>query len=75
VTDRIPFHVAPYSVRRRAKASISTPLDWSEVKPSLVPADFNLGNFAAGARRPDPWRDFFRSRQSLAAASTRVRNL
>jgi bifunctional non-homologous end joining protein LigD len=60
--------VAPYSVRRRAHAPVSTPLDWSEVKPKLDPADFNLGNFLKRARRADPWRDFFRSRQSLKDA-------
>ena len=64
--------VAPYSVRLRAKAPISTPLDWSEVKPSLVPSDFNLGNFPR-LKRPDPWRDFFKSRQSLAQAIKRMK--
>jgi bifunctional non-homologous end joining protein LigD len=67
--------VAPYSVRHREKAPISTPLKWSEVKPNLVPGDFNLGNFAARARVADPWRDFFDSRQSLADAAARVRKL
>jgi bifunctional non-homologous end joining protein LigD len=57
--------VAPYSVRRRAKAPLSTPLDWSEVKPTLVPSEFNIGNFAKRLKGPDPWKDFFDSRQSL----------
>ena len=35
--------VAPYSLRRREKAPFSTPLAWKEVKPSLVPSNFNLG--------------------------------
>jgi bifunctional non-homologous end joining protein LigD len=60
--------VAPYSVRRREKAPISTPLDWSEVKPALLPSDFNLGNFARRLARADPWRDFFGSRQALEDA-------
>jgi len=64
--------VAPYSVRLRAKAPVSTPLDWSEVKPSLVPSQFNLGNFLR-LNRPDPWRDFFKSRQSLSQAIKRLR--
>lgn len=64
--------VAPYSVRLRAKAPVSTPLEWSEVKPSLVPSDFNLGNFLR-LKRPDPWRDFFKSRQSLAEAIKRMK--
>jgi len=57
--------VAPYSVRRRDKASFSMPLHWSDVKPSLDPADFNLGNYAKVLAGPDPWKDFFKSRQSL----------
>lgn len=57
--------VAPYSVRRRPKAPVSTPLDWKELKPNLDPTDFNIGNFAVRLKRDDPWRDFFRRRQSL----------
>ncbi len=61
--------VAPYSVRRRAKAPISTPLAWPEVRPTLVPSDFNLGNFAKRLERADPWSDFFQNRQSLKDAA------
>jgi len=60
--------VAPYSVRRREKASFSKPLAWSEVKESLDPSDFNLGNYQAKLKGKDPWADFFESRQSLKAA-------
>ncbi len=60
--------VAPYSVRRRPKAPVSTPLDWSEVTPRLDPARFNLGNFEKRLAQPDPWQGFFRRRQSLTAA-------
>lgn len=61
--------VAPYSVRRRPRAPVSTPLDWKEVKSGLDPASFNIGNFAKRAKRRDPWEDFFNSRQSLKAAA------
>lgn len=67
--------VAPYSVRRRAGAPISTPLAWDEVRPDLDPADFNLGNFRQRARRTDPWQEFFRSRQSLKEAERAVSKL
>jgi len=60
--------VAPFSVRRRPKAPISTPLDWSEVTPKLNPSRFNLGTVGKRLDGPDPWRDFFRTRQSLARA-------
>ncbi len=65
--------VAPYAVRRRAHAPISTPLHWSEVSPGLVPSHFNIGNFNHRLTRKDPWEDFFRSRQSLKDA-TRLLN-
>jgi bifunctional non-homologous end joining protein LigD len=67
--------VAPYSVRRREKAPISTPLEWSKVKPTLVPSDFNMGNFQHRLPSPDPWEDFFRSRQSLKDAMGALRRL
>jgi DNA primase len=67
--------VAPYSVRRRPRAPVSTPLSWSEVKPSLDPASFNMENLFDRTRRTDPWADFFRSRQSLRAATERLRKL
>jgi bifunctional non-homologous end joining protein LigD len=61
--------VTPFSVRRRPKAPVSTPLDWSEVTPKLDPTTFNLENFSERLRRPDPWADFFRVRQSINAAA------
>lgn len=61
--------VAPYSVRRRKGAPVSIPLKWSEVRATLVPSDFNIGNRATWLRRSDPWGDFFGDRQSLADAA------
>jgi bifunctional non-homologous end joining protein LigD len=62
--------VAPYSIRRRPKASFSMPLSWSEVKPSLDPATFNLGNYAKRLAGRDPWADFFEHRQKLSLPTT-----
>jgi bifunctional non-homologous end joining protein LigD len=67
--------VAPYCVRIRAKAPLSTPLEWSEVTTELVSSDFNMGNFTGRLRRSDAWRDFFKSRQSLKEATGLVREL
>lgn len=61
--------VTPFSVRRRPKAPVSTPLEWSEVAPQLDPANFNIANFGERMRRADPWADFLRARQSLNAAA------
>jgi len=67
--------VAPYSVRRFPGAPVSTPLSWSEVKPTLKPGDFNLATFEKRLAKPDPWADFFESRQPLAPAIRAVRSL
>jgi bifunctional non-homologous end joining protein LigD len=67
--------VAPYSVRRREKAPFSTPLAWSEVKTTLDPATFNLGNFRKRLKAKDPWADFFRNRQSLKDAAKSLKKL
>jgi len=67
--------VAPYSVRRREKAPISTPLEWSEVKPTLVPSDFNIANFHKRLGRPDPWENFFRARQSIKDGMAALKKL
>ena len=61
--------VTPFSVRRRPKAPVSTPLEWSEVTPKLDPTIFNLGNFGERMRKADPWADFFRARQPINAAA------
>jgi len=67
--------VCAYSVRRKKKAPVSTPLAWSEVKPALDPAKFNLGNFSERMKKGDPWADFFNDRQDLRPAQERLKRL
>lgn len=67
--------VAPFSVRRRPHAAVSTPLEWAEVSPALVPSDFNLGNFAQRLKTHHPWKDFFERRQSLEAMLKALRRM
>lgn len=60
---------APYSVRPREGAPVSTPLEWKEVTTKLNPLDHNIRTVperVAGKR--DPWRDFFKKRADLNAA-------
>jgi bifunctional non-homologous end joining protein LigD len=56
---------APYSVRRRPKASFSMPLRWKDITPDLDPSEYNLGNYQKHIADDDPWREFFKHRQSL----------
>lgn len=58
--------VPPYSVRRRPRAPVSTPLAWDEVSPRLDPSTFNVRTFDRRIARADPWADFWRRRQSLS---------
>jgi bifunctional non-homologous end joining protein LigD len=67
--------VSPYSVRRREHAPVSTPLQWSEVVPSIRAEDFTIGNFAQRLKKRDPWADFFRRRQTLKHALDALKRL
>ncbi len=67
--------VSPYCVRRHPRASVSTPLEWSEVVPKLDPGTFNLKTFAKRLEKPDPWADFWKSRQDLKPAIKALKSL
>ncbi len=66
---------APFCVRRHPRAPVSTPLYWPEVKPTLDPGDFNIATFAKRLEKPDPWADFFRTRQDLKSALAALKRL
>jgi bifunctional non-homologous end joining protein LigD len=66
---------SPFCVRRFPHATISTPLDWSEVREDFDPAQFHMASFEKRLARPDPWKDFWKVRQSLDKAMKAVRNL
>ena len=48
--------IAPYSLRAVREATISIPLEWSEL-PNLRPFDWNIFNVVD--RKKDPWKDIF----------------
>ncbi len=55
--------VIPYSLRPTPQATVSTPLDWAEVKKGLRPEDFTIRNVPK--RATSPWKDLFKSKHGL----------
>jgi bifunctional non-homologous end joining protein LigD len=62
--------VAPYSVRHRPHAPVSTPLRWDEVRPDLDPARLNVRTLPDRLAAEDPWRAFWSDLQDLPTART-----
>ena len=58
--------VSPYSVRENGTATVSAPLEWSELERATYPDDFHIRTIGDRlAQRGDLFRDFFDQRQSL----------
>jgi bifunctional non-homologous end joining protein LigD len=55
--------VVPYGLRATPDATVSTPLEWREVKKGLKPETLNL--FTVGNRKKDPWKGILDKRQKL----------
>ena len=55
--------VVPYSLRPTPDATVSTPLEWSEVKKGINPSDYNI--FSVVKRNSNPWKDIFEKRCKL----------
>lgn len=56
-----------FSVRARPGATVSTPLDWSELKPSLDPKAFHIHSVPQRlkSQKVAPWADYFTAQQKL----------
>ena len=57
--------VAPFSTRARPGAPVAFTLAWEELTPSLSPERYSVENIDEVLSRPDPWSEFFRTRQTL----------
>lgn len=55
--------VCPYSLRVTPEATVSTPLDWAEVKKGIKPAEFNI--LSVVKREKDPWKGILENKQRL----------
>jgi bifunctional non-homologous end joining protein LigD len=49
--------VIPYSLRPTPEATVSTPLEWSEVKKGINPSDYTI--FSVIKRTSNPWEGIF----------------
>jgi bifunctional non-homologous end joining protein LigD len=55
--------VCPYSLRANSEATVSTPLEWSDIKKGLKPSEFNL--FSVPRSDKNPWKELLEERQRL----------
>jgi bifunctional non-homologous end joining protein LigD len=69
--------VSPYSVRPRAGATVSAPLEWREVEgEKITPRDFTIKNMAKRlAAKGDLFKPVLRGKQSLSDAMERADEL
>jgi bifunctional non-homologous end joining protein LigD len=65
--------VAPFSLRARAAAPVSMPVEWRQLSKLSTAAAFILEDAVKhlSQRRTDPWRGFFQVRQSLTSSMLR----
>ncbi|TRO47915.1 DNA polymerase domain-containing protein [Candidatus Bathyarchaeota archaeon] len=55
--------VSPYSLRAVPDATVSTPLEWSEIRKGIKPTEFNI--LSVVKRKKDPWQRIFNIKQKL----------
>ena len=57
--------ICPYSLRAEPEATVSTPLDWSQLyEAGLTPSQHNI--FTLTENNRNPWKDILESRQRLS---------
>ncbi|MCW4025749.1 MAG: non-homologous end-joining DNA ligase [Candidatus Bathyarchaeota archaeon] len=64
--------VIPYSLRATPEASVSTPLEWLEVRKGINPSDYTI--FTVDKRKENPWKNIFDLRCKLEINYGETRN-
>lgn len=57
--------ICPYSLRATSQATVSTPLEWNDIKKGLNPETLNL--FSVVNSQENPWKGLFEHKQKLEA--------
>jgi bifunctional non-homologous end joining protein LigD len=55
--------ICPYSLRAVPDATVSTPIEWTEVKKGIKPTDLNI--LSVVKRKKDPWKKILENKQKL----------
>ena len=72
--NRTNTSIAAYSTRARPGATVSVPITWDELKPSLDPQRLTVASVPSRLARAkaDPWKEYWTCRQKLTAQRLRA---
>jgi bifunctional non-homologous end joining protein LigD len=70
--DRMATAVAPLSPRARSGATVSMPLNWTQVKSGLDPKRFTVRTVPALIKKSTAWQDYCDGQRSLEGAIKRL---
>ena len=70
--DRMSTAVAPFSPRARAGATVSMPLNWTQVRAGLDPAKYTIRTVPPLLSKLTAWADYADGERSLDAAIKRL---